>query len=335
LPCSESAKRFLRVITRAEGMNVEEWLLSDSNPSVQYWALKDLLDVPENDARVQKSRHLITRQEAVSKIFSSQNEQGFWGTPRKLWGYKNSAFQLLLLSELGVERDSRIEKALELIFDFQLEDGSFASAAGKKKKDSSTNEFCLTGIILKFLLLFGYETDSRLGEALNFLIMTGEDWSCSWYPQEKNKVFPRTCYMGGIKALAALAKLPATLVTREVKEVILHNAEQYLENRIYWYRKDAQGRRTKKPSWTRFAFPLFWQSDVLDVLDVLTELGIRDERMDESVDLVRSKQVEGRWILERTYPKKFELLEEKGNPSKWITLRALRVLRRLDLYTRI
>jgi hypothetical protein len=329
----ENARRFLKVITRIKGMNVEEWLLSDANPSVQYWTLKDLLDIPEHDARVQRSRHLITRQEAVTKIFSSQNEQGFWGTPRRLWGYENSAFQLLLLSELGVERDSRVEKASEFLFNFQLEDGSFASAAGKKK-DSSTNEFCLTGIILKFLLLFGYENDSRLREALDFLIRTGEDWSCSWYPLEKDKVFPKTCYMGGIKALAALAKLPSTLVTREVKEVILHNAEPYLENRIYWYRRDAQGKRTKKPSWTQFAFPLFWQSDVLDVLDVLTELGMRDERMDESVDLVRSKQVEGRWILERTYPKKLELLEEKGKPSRWITLRALRVLKRLNLSMR-
>jgi hypothetical protein len=316
-------------------MNVDEWLLSDSNPSVKYWTLKDLLDILEHDARVQRSRHLITRQEAVMKIFSSQNEHGFWGNPRRLWGYENSVFQLLLLSELGFEGDSRVEKALEFVFSFQLEDGSFASAADKKKKDSSTNEFCLTGIIVKLLLLFGYETDSRLHEALNFLIMTGENWSCSWYPLEKDKVFPKTCYMGGIKALAALAKLPSALGTREVKEVILHNAEPYLENRIYWYRRDAQGKRTKKPSWTRFAFPLFWQSDVLDVLDVLTELGIRDERMDESVDLVRSKQVEGRWILERTYPKKFELLEGRGKPSKWITLKALRVLKRLDLNARI
>ncbi|MGC1121069.1 MAG: hypothetical protein WBA22_08235 [Candidatus Methanofastidiosia archaeon] len=310
-------------------MHVDEWLLSDSNPAVQHWTLKDLLDIPESDARVQRSRRLITHQEANVKIFSLQNEHGFWGNPRRLWGYKNSVFQLLLLAELGVERDSRVKKALEFVFSFQLEDGSFASVADKKKKEYSTNEFCLTGIIVKFLLLFGYETDPRLREALNFLISTGENWSCNWYPMEKDKVIPKTCYMGGIKALAALAKLPATLVTREVKEIISHNAEPYLENRVYWYRRDAQGERTKKPSWTRFAFPLFWQSDVLDVLDVLTELGIRDERMEESVDLVRSKRVEGRWILERTYPKRFGLLEEIGKPSRWITLRALRVLKRL------
>lgn len=322
-------QKILKHINRNYSMKVREWLLSDSNPSVQYWTLKDLLGFPEKDARVQRSRQLIPRQNVVEKIFSLQ-KQGFWGTPRKLWGYNNSVFQLLLLSELGVERDLRIEKAVEFVFEFQLEDGSFTSVAGKKRRTYSTNEFCLTGIILRFLLLFGYETDSRVNEALNFLITTGEDWSCNWYPMEKDKVIPKTCYMGGIKALAALAKLPSHLVTKEVKDIIHGNAEVYLENRIYWYRRDTLGKRVKKPSWARFAFPLFWQSDVLDVLDVLTELGIKDERMKESVDLVRSKQVEGRWILERTYPKKGGVLGKVGNPSKWITLRTLRVLKRMN-----
>jgi hypothetical protein len=323
-------QKILKHINRTYSMKVREWLLSDSNPSVQYWTLKDLLDYPEKDARVQRSRQLIPSQNAVKKIFSLQKQQGFWGSPQKLWGYSNSVFQLLLLSELGVEKNSRIEKAVEFVFGFQLEDGSFMSTARGKRKSYSTNEFCLTGIILKALMLFGYETDSRVNEALNFLVTTGEDWSCSWYPMEKEKVIPKKCYMGGIKALAALAKLPSRLITKEVKDIMYGNAEVYLENRIYWYRRDTRGNRVKKPSWTRFAFPLFWQSDVLDVLDVLTELGIKDERMNESGELVKSKQVEGRWILERTYPRKGGILEKVGEPSKWITLRALRVLKRMN-----
>lgn len=310
-----------------------EWLLSESNPSVQYWTLKDLLDKPENSPHVQKSRELIAHQEVVRDIFSFQNDQGFWGNPERLWGYNGTAFQLVLLSELGFKRDSRVEKAVDFIFRFQLENGSFASVLKtRRKRKHSTNEFCLTGIILKFLLLFGYETDSRAKKALHFLVSSEENgWSCNWYPLQKEKVIPEKCYMGGIKVLAAFAKLPGQFYTPEVEEIVSRNAEIYLENRIYWYRKNKNGNRAKKPSWTRFAFPLFWQSDVLDVLDVLTELGIKDERMQEAVDLVRSKQVEGRWILER-YPKKaLVALEEVGHPSRWITLRALRVLKRIGL----
>lgn len=311
-----------------------EWLLSDSNPSVKYWALKDLLDKPECDAHVQKTRKSIAQQGLVKEILSLQNEKGFWGKPYRLWGYQNTVFQLLLLSELGFERNSRITKALEFVFDFQLKDGSFSSTLKPGKKKYPTNEFCLTGIILKILFLFGYEIDPRVKEALNFLISKGENgWDCQWYPLQKEKVIPEKCYMGGIKALAAFARLPVSLVTAEVKKCVLRNVEPYLENRIYWYRRDKYGNRVKKPSWTRFAFPLFWQSDVLDVLDVLTELGVKDERMGEAVELVRSKQVGGAWVLERTYPKNGIVLEEVGQPSKWITLRAMRVLKRLGYST--
>lgn len=313
-------------------MKAIEWLLSDDNPSVKYWTLKGLLDKPENDTQIQESQRLIAKQSIAKNILSSQDEKGFWGTPTKLWGYQNTVFQLLLLSELGFKRNSRIEKAVEFTLDFQSNDGSFTSVLKNKKK--SPNEFCLTGIILKCLLLLGYnDTDSRVKKAVTFLTSTEDDgWSCNWYPMEKDKVIPEKCYMGGIKVLAAFSKLPPSMVTGKVKDIVLRNAEPYLENRIYWYRKDKKGKRTKKPSWARFAFPLFWQSDALDVLDVLTELGITDERMGEALDLVKSKQVEGRWVLERTYPKNVTTLEEVGKPSKWITLRALRVLKRVGAY---
>ena len=301
-----------------------EWLLSDENPSVKLLALKDLQNTPDNDAHISHTRALINQQHMVKKIFSLQNEKGYWGAPNKLWGYNNTVFQLLLLSELGVERDYHVEKAVEHVQKFQFTDGSFIYT--KKRKEYSTNDFCLTAIILKCLLLFGY-TDSSVREALDFFITTEGNWVCNYYPQEKEKVFPQTCYMGRIKVLAALAKLPSSLVTRNIANIIKKRAESYLENRIYWYRKDKTGKRVKKPSWTKFAFPLFWQSDALDVLDVLTELGINDERMEESLNLVKSKQVEGKWILERTFPKS-GVLEKVGQPSRWITLRALRVLKR-------
>jgi hypothetical protein len=307
-----------------------EWLLSDLNPSVKYWALKDLLDKPERDAHVQEARKSIAQQDVIKEILSLQNEKGFWGKPHRLWGYQNTVFQLLLLSELGLKGNSRIRDAIEFVFNFQLKDGSFSSTLKPRKTKYPTNEFCLTGIILKILFLFGYETDPRAKEALNFLISTGENgWDCQWYPMQKEKVIPEKCYMGGIKALAAFARLPLPLVTAEVKERVRRNVEPYLENRIYWYRRDTYGNRAKKPSWTRFAFPLFWQSDVLDALDVLTALGVKDERMQEAVELVRSKQVEGAWVLERTYPKDSIVSKKMGQPSKWITLKALRVLKRL------
>jgi hypothetical protein len=195
-----------------------------------------------------------------------------------------------------------------------------------------TREFCLTAIILKSLLLFGYGSDPRTQDALHFLISSEDNgWSCRWYPMNKEKVIPEKCYMGGVKVLGALAKLPPHLMTGEVKELISRTAQTYLEHKIYWYRRDTTGKRTKKPSWTKFAFPHYWNSDALEVVDILTEFQIRDERMQEALDLVKSKQVDGRWILERCPRKMLVTLEEKGSPSKWITLRALRVLQRAGI----
>jgi hypothetical protein len=309
-------------------MNTIEWLLSESNPSIRYWTLKDLLSKPEDDAQVQESKKLLAKQDIVQKIFSFQKEEGFWGSSQSLWGYKNTSFQLLLLSKLGLTAKGNppIEKAIDWVFQFQRENGSFASI------NHPNNEFCLTAIILRSLLLFDYGSDPRIQDALHFLISSEDDgWSCRWYPTNKEKVIPEKCYMGGVKVLGALAKLPPHLMTREVKELISRTVQTYLKHKIYWYRRDKTGKRTKKPSWTKFAFPHYWNSDALEVLDILTELQIRDERMQEALDLVKSKQVDGRWILERCPRKMLVTLEEKGSPSKWITLRALRVLQRAGI----
>jgi len=85
-----------------------------------------------------------------------------------------------------------------------------------------------------------------------------------------------------------------------------------------------------KPSWLRFGFPLMWQTDVLEISGILTKLCLKEERMQEAVDLVVSKQDDhGRWKLESTFNGRFQVnIEQKGKPSKWTTLNALKVLKR-------
>ena len=82
--------------------------------------------------------------------------------------------------------------------------------------------------------------------------------------------------------------------------------------------------------WTRFAFPTWWHYDLLRGLDYLRRAGVApDERAAEAIDLVVSKQDDdGRWSLEFQYPGRMpvEMDEGEGQPSRWNTLRALRVL---------
>jgi hypothetical protein len=89
-------------------------------------------------------------------------------------------------------------------------------------------------------------------------------------------------------------------------------------------------KRLSKPGWLKLGFPLMYQTDILEVLDILLNLGYRDERMQEAVDKVVSKQDElGRWKLENNFNGRFVVdIEEIGKPGKWVTLNALRVLKR-------
>jgi len=116
-----------------------------------------------------------------------------------------------------------------------------------------------------------------------------------------------------------------------MQAIIDREVENILENGVYRYLRNPDGTRKDKAGWKRFGFPLFYQSDALEILDTLTRLGVRDDRMRPAVDLVLgAQQPDGRWLLENTFNGKMWIdIEEKGRPSKWITLRALRVLKRL------
>ena len=83
--------------------------------------------------------------------------------------------------------------------------------------------------------------------------------------------------------------------------------------------------------WTRFAFPTWWHYDVLRGLEYLRKAGVaRDERMSEAIEMVESKRAaDGRWLLDVEYPGEMpiQMDENEGQPSRWNTLRALRVLK--------
>ncbi len=135
--------------------------------------------------------------------------------------------------------------------------------------------------------------------------------------------------MGVVKALKALAEIPEAKRESSIKKKIEKGAEYMLLHHVHKRSHDLT--KVSKPGWRKFGFPLMYQTDVLEILGILTRLGYNDDRMGDAVDLMLSKQDDrGRWKLENTYNGRFQVdIEEKGKPSKWITLNALRVLKRL------
>jgi hypothetical protein len=127
----------------------------------------------------------------------------------------------------------------------------------------------------------------------------------------------------------------------EVTAARLRGQEYFLERRLFrrrstgavidYDRKDGPGGGQGHPAWTRFAFPTWWHYDLLRGLEYLRRAGVApDERVAEAIDLVASKRDgDGRWPLEVRYPGDMpvETDEGEGRPSRWNTLRALRVLK--------
>jgi hypothetical protein len=316
-----------------------EWLLEPSDPSVLLWALRDLLDRKESDPEVEAARVNVMKSPLVRCVLEAQSPEGHWVSRDDMYlpKYRATTHSLLILAELGVSRTPAIERGLEHIFEFQRDSGHFLTKLPKTSRGRASpvkDGCCLDGNVLYYMIYFGLLRDPRVGRLIDFIAdyHSAEDggWRCRAYPINPDRVFPKNCYMGAMKVLRALARIPTEDRSGEVNEIIEVEAENILENGIYWYLRNPDGTRKEKAGWKRFGFPLFYQSDVLEALDTLTSLGLRDERMQGAVDLVlESQRSDGTWLLRDSFNGKMWCdIDVKGEPSKWITLRAMRVLRR-------
>ena len=317
---------------------VLNWLLEPENPSVRYWTLQWLQGLAYDDPQVQEAQNLIMTAPTVQVILQNQNKDGYWVAEEDMYlpKYRATTHQLLILSELGCRLTPGIRKGLEQMFRFQRYSGHFWTKLPKTERGRAskiTDGCCLDGNILYYMLRFGYLGDPRVQKVIQFLVgnHSAEDagWKCRAYPINPDGVFPVNCYMGAVKVLKALAIMPEEARTEPIRQIIRRDVENILENGVFMYRRSPDGGRKEKAGWKRFGFPIFYQSDVLEVLESLTRLGVRDPRMRDSISLVEEAQGEdGRWLLKNSFNgKMWTDIEEKKKPSKWITLKALNVLK--------
>lgn len=321
-----------------------EWLLEEENPSVRYFTLTGLLDRAQSDDDVAEAKAEIMEHGVVPSILSKQEEEGFWGEPKRVYHakYKGTVWQLLILAELGADGgDKRIRNACEFILENSQdrESGGFSMHSNAKEGGGRHNEVipCLTGNIVWSLLRFGYVDDPRVQRGIDFITRHQrfddgiDDPPTGWPYDRATMCFSgHTCHMGAVKALKALSAIPPDRRTDAVNTTIEDGVEYMLIHHIHKRSHDLS--KFSKPGWRRFGFPLMYQTNVLEILDILTGLGYRDERMQEAIDLVISAQDErGRWLMQNTFNGKFLVdIEKKNEPSKWVTLKALTVLKRLS-----
>jgi hypothetical protein len=319
-----------------------DWLLEAENPSVRYFALSQLMDKPQNDPEVAAAKEAIMQVGVVPKVLAKQNSAGSWESPERFYTakYKGTVWQLIILSELGADpQDERIQKACEFILQNSQDrkSGGFSawlSATVGGGRYSGVLP-CLTGNMVWSLIRLGLLDDERVQRGIAWITRyqrfdDGETYPPKIWPYEKaTGCFGKhSCHMGVVKSLKALSEIPPRKRSEEVVETIEKGTEYILKHHVH--KRSHNLSKVSKPGWLRFGFPLMYQDDVLEILAIMTKLGYRDERMQEAMDLVVSKQDEaGRWTLENTFNGRFQTnIEQKDESSKWITLNALTVLKR-------
>jgi hypothetical protein len=329
--------------------NTLDWLLEKNNPSVRYFTLIDILDCPKTDSEVVEAKNDIMEGKLVSDILSKQEGHGYWEKPKSFYKtkYKGTVWQLIILAELEAKgEDERIKAACEFILENSQDRESGGFSIGNNRRTGSDERLgvipCLTGNMVCSLIKFGYFKDPRVKQGINWITTyqrfdDGIRQAPKGWPYENWEICwgKHTCHMGVVKSLKALSEIPGGRRTKEVNNTIEQGVEYLLKHHIH--KRSHNLRRVSKSEWLKFGFPLMYQTDVLEILGILTKLGYRDGRMQEAIDLVISKQdKKGRWKLENTYNDRFQTnIERKDKVSKWVTLHALRVLKRLDAWDQV
>jgi len=306
-------------------MTVIEWLL-DSDPSIRWQVMRDLIG--ESDGNIRRERQRVAEEGWGARLLDLQGADGHWGgaafVPR---AWISTMDTLQLLRDLGVDPGSgRMRRAIERVRDRC----TWGAGFGESPFFDGEVEPCINGRVLAIGAYFGEPRDRLLDRLLQEQLSDG-GWNCDAPPSQRSSFHSTICVLEGLLEYEG-TKGPVPDVTA----ARLRGQEFLLERRLFRSRSTGQiidfDRKLRRPAaWTACAFPTRWHYDILWGLDYLRRAGCApDERVAEAVDLVsRKRDANGRWPLENPHPGPvhFELEGAAGEPSRWNTLRALRVLR--------
>jgi hypothetical protein len=303
-------------------MNVIDWLL-DSDPAIRWQVMRDLLDSPTEEVAAERAR--VAKEGWGAQVLALQGPDGHWGTedPNPVWVTYRA---LVLLRQMGLDPASgEAQRAVALVRDNVTWQGYLPQDAAWHGRPLFAGEVepCINGRLVAIGSYFGQDVqvvvDRLLGEQ-----MADGGWNC-----EQENGSTRGSFHSTINVLEGLLEHERATGGSEAVAAARRRGDEYLlERRMF--RRMSTG-EVADPEFTQFLFPSGYHYDVLRGLDYLRSAGSApDERVNEAIALIESKRdADGRWSLENVYPDElfFEMGESEGQPSRWNTLRALRVLR--------
>jgi hypothetical protein len=323
-----------------------DWLLEPRDIGVRYLAIRDLVKADEKELMAAKKKAHAEGQ--IAQVLANMEKEGYWEKPGAGYNpkYTGTIWSIILLSQLGaaIEMDKRIATACSYLMEHALtRDGHFTMNG----LPSGTID-CLQGNLCAALLDLGIE-EPRLDKAFEWMArsVTGEGiapmgdktaamryYSGKYGPKFAcggNNKLP--CAWGGVKVMLAFSKLPKEKRTPLIHKAI-HTGVDFLFSTDP-AEADYPCGYSNKPSgnWWKFGFPVFYVTDLLQVVETLVGLDYgNDSRLAKALKIIREKQdAQGRWLLEYDYTgKTWVSFGVKKQPNKWVTLRALRVLKALE-----
>ncbi len=312
---------------KLRAMKVLEWLL-DSDPAIRWQVLRDLVHAPAEVVADERARIVI--EGWGGRLLALQGEDGQWAGgacfPAQCfnWRHENKGQPwistlptLQLLHDLGVDpRSQQVQRAVALV-----KDNCRWEHAGQPFFSGEV-EPCINGRAVTLGIYFGLDMDDLVERLVGEQLHDG-GWNCEAENGSVHSSFATTINVleGLIAHERATGGSAKSIAARQ-------GGEEYLLERKLFRRKSTG--EVVNPDWLRFSFPIRWHYDVLRALEYFRTAGeAPDSRLDEAIDLLRAKQQpDGTWLLENTHPGlvHFELEDGDNRPSRWNTLRAMRVL---------
>jgi hypothetical protein len=294
-----------------------DWLL-DSDPSLRWQVMRDLTDTPADVVATERAR--VASDGWGAQLLDLQRTDGNWGDGNALPFWWTNMYSLVFLRDLGVDpANPRVRAAIDRVnahVNFGPEFGNSAFFHGEV-------EPCINGRVVALGAYFGERRDALVDRLLSEQLADG-GWNCEAERGSVRSSFHTTlCVLEGLLAFEY-----AFGATQALTNARLRGQEYLLERRLL--RRLSTGDIINQ-AWTRLAFPPLWHYDVLRALDYFRSAKVQgDARIDEALALVmRRRQPDGRWLLDVRHRDTLqtEMAGEVGQPNRWVTLRAVRVLR--------